>query len=115
MQSNKHAYVQRNLAGFVERCLMRYLLIKCGHKDVATRELAGLKETFARISGTQILTMTNTHAHHALAHAYGHIRGHAQPADCVRCHVRLQKVLRKVPPVVCSNADVAKSLQVGVD
>jgi hypothetical protein len=35
---------------------MRYLVVKCGHKDVAMRELAGLKETFARISGTP-----NTH------------------------------------------------------
>ena len=58
---------------------MRYLVVKCGHKDVATRELAGLKETFARISGTQILTMTNIHTHHARAHTYGHRRGHAQP------------------------------------
>jgi hypothetical protein len=38
----------------VERCLLRYLVIKCGHKDVASRELEGLKETFERISGTTI-------------------------------------------------------------
>ena len=34
---------------FVHRCLVRYLLVKCGHKDVALRELEELGQTLIRL------------------------------------------------------------------
>jgi hypothetical protein len=30
-------------AGFIERCMLRYMVVKCGHKDVASREIERLK------------------------------------------------------------------------
>ena len=40
--------------GYMERCLLRHMLVKCGHKEVLENEVAQLKLTLMRVGANNM-------------------------------------------------------------